>query len=77
MSMVYCFLCGYYYEPQQSSAPTEYKLTYCSEGCYLRDKEEMEKYSLPESTNQVNKPEEPATTEVQIGQFRIKVKKEE
>jgi hypothetical protein len=46
-----CFYCGTPYNPEQSTAPTEFTETYCSEDCYKQDHVRMQ-LSVEQQQNQ-------------------------
>lgn len=74
--MLECFWCGTHYERDSSTAPLEYRPTYCSQECYETDTEHMKNYATPKTDEDAKQEDSVATTEVQVGQFRIKVRKE-
>jgi hypothetical protein len=75
-----CFLCGSNYLPKNSTAPDEYKNTFCSLSCYDYNNEQMKKaIEAEEKLATLNFPESKPkleTNEVKIGDFVFRVVKE-
>lgn len=88
-----CFKCGELYSLSDSTAPVEYRETYCSIECYTKDHLLMEQQIESERStnpnpnpiqdsgdiNSLNNPEieSPGYTTSKIGDFILKVKKQE
>jgi hypothetical protein len=70
-----CFACGITYVASSSTAPPDYKTTYCSDNCYTFDRISMERAILAGKAATAKEP----TIEYevkQVGDFKLKVKKE-
>lgn len=76
-----CFHCGEYYLIANSSASDAYRGTYCSRECQEKDTLSLKMAAEAEArfTNHETEPAPPAEQEqeLKIGDFRIKVRKEQ
>lgn len=77
-----CFKCGEYYIVEQSTAPEQYKTTYCSSECFEKDSLDMKmaaeaeaRFSTLDRCDTGAEDENYRTT--RIGDFILKVKKEQ
>lgn len=80
-----CFRCGEIYNLGESSAPVDYRTTYCSLECYNKDHLVMEQQAIERSdsthpNSDLRDPqvvEDDGYTTSKIGDFILKVKKKE
>lgn len=70
-----CFRCGTYYPLTVSTAPVDYQGTYCSIECFEKDTLELKMSSEAEARFNAHT-EVPPTTELKIGDFVLKIRKE-
>lgn len=77
-----CFKCGEIYSISESTAPLDFRPTYCSLACYNKDHVLMEQSAKASPTvvlTEANNPEQESEgyTTSKIGDFILKVKRKE
>jgi hypothetical protein len=69
-----CFYCGTPYNPEHSTAPPEYRMTYCSHDCYESDHVRMKNtLENTNATKQSSASDSGSTVQKEAGNFKIRV----
>lgn len=77
-----CFYCGSYYFVADSTAGTDYIGTYCSKECQEKDTLQLQMAASAEERQAISsasstQAQKVDNTEIKVGEFRIKVRREE